>query len=184
MNIKPIETVYNGYRFRSRLEARWAVFFDEAGIEYQYEPEGFDLGDGLYYLPDFYLPEEDTWVEIKGQALTPKEREKIERFCLAKCECDTSHNGSRFKLLEGQIPNYYIKAKNGSLGIPCFNYLSPSTFVKAMKKLSNVNVIEPSRGVLIGSIWIPDRNYETVDAALDKARQVRFEHGETPKIRR
>ena len=33
-DIKPIETVYNGYRFRSRLEARWAVFFDEAGIEY------------------------------------------------------------------------------------------------------------------------------------------------------
>ena len=27
-SIKPIETKYNGYRFRSRLEARWAVFFD------------------------------------------------------------------------------------------------------------------------------------------------------------
>lgn len=24
MDIKPIETLYNGYRFRSRLEARWA----------------------------------------------------------------------------------------------------------------------------------------------------------------
>ena len=46
MNIKPIETVYNGYRFRSRLEARWAVFFRAVGIEYQYEPEGFDM-DGL-----------------------------------------------------------------------------------------------------------------------------------------
>ena len=33
MNIKPIETVYNGYRFRSRLEARWAVFFRAVGIE-------------------------------------------------------------------------------------------------------------------------------------------------------
>jgi hypothetical protein len=32
-----------GYRFRSRLEARWAVFFDVAGIPWQYEPEGFDL---------------------------------------------------------------------------------------------------------------------------------------------
>ena len=54
--IKAIETEYNGYRFRSRLEARWAVFFDELGIKYQYEPEGFDL-DGTLYLPDFYLPE-------------------------------------------------------------------------------------------------------------------------------
>ncbi len=66
--IKPIETVYNGYRFRSRLEARWAVFFDEAGIPYRYEPEGFevDLGDEIIrYLPDFYLPELDCYVEIK-----------------------------------------------------------------------------------------------------------------------
>ena len=53
--IKPIETVYNGYRFRSRLEARWAVFFDAAGIEYQYEPEGFELPSGNYYLPDFRI---------------------------------------------------------------------------------------------------------------------------------
>jgi len=52
--IKAIETVYNGYRFRSRLEARWAVFFDTLGIEYRYEPEGFDL-DGIWYLPDFFL---------------------------------------------------------------------------------------------------------------------------------
>ena len=39
--IKAIETVYNGYRFRSRLEARWAVFFDAMQIRYEYEPEGF-----------------------------------------------------------------------------------------------------------------------------------------------
>ena len=41
MDIKPIETYYNGYRFRSRLEARWAVFFDALGVPYEYEPEGF-----------------------------------------------------------------------------------------------------------------------------------------------
>ncbi len=40
MEIKAIDTVYNGYKFRSRLEARWAVFFDAAGIKYEYEPEG------------------------------------------------------------------------------------------------------------------------------------------------
>jgi hypothetical protein len=38
--IAAIQTHYNGYHFRSRLEARWAVFFDECGIRYQYEPEG------------------------------------------------------------------------------------------------------------------------------------------------
>jgi hypothetical protein len=63
--IKAIETQYKGYRFRSRLEARWAVFFDAVGLNFEYEKEGFDLGEVGYYLPDFYLPTLDTWVEIK-----------------------------------------------------------------------------------------------------------------------
>lgn len=69
MSIRAIETVYAGHRFRSRLEARWAVFFDELGIEWQYEPEGYerDWNDGpIRYLPDFYLPATRTWVEVKG----------------------------------------------------------------------------------------------------------------------
>ena len=64
-NIKPIETKYKGYRFRSRLEARWAVFFDHCGIKYEYEHEGFELSSGEKYLPDFYLPEQDAFVEVK-----------------------------------------------------------------------------------------------------------------------
>lgn len=63
--IKAIETCYNGYRFRSRLEARWAVFFDTAGIKYRYEEQGFEK-DGERYLPDFYLPELDVYAEVKG----------------------------------------------------------------------------------------------------------------------
>ncbi|MBB2819015.1 UNVERIFIED_ORG: hypothetical protein GGD59_002260 [Rhizobium esperanzae] len=48
--IKAIPTLYNNVQFRSRLEARWAAFFDLAGIEWDYEP--FDL-DG--WAPDFML---------------------------------------------------------------------------------------------------------------------------------
>lgn len=70
--IKAIETSYNGYRFRSRAEARWAVFFDTAGIRYRYELEGFELPCGRY-LPDFYLPDLDYWFEVKGQQPTPDE---------------------------------------------------------------------------------------------------------------
>jgi hypothetical protein len=65
MDIKPIETVYKGYRFRSRLEARWAVFFDALGLEWEYEKEGYDLGNAGWYLPDFWLPQQDCWIEIK-----------------------------------------------------------------------------------------------------------------------
>lgn len=69
-SIKPIETRYNGYRFRSRLEARWAVFFDALHIPYQYEVEGYDLA-GRWYLPDFWLPNHHCWVEIKPTGTDP-----------------------------------------------------------------------------------------------------------------
>lgn len=82
-DIKPIETNYNGYRFRSRLEARWAVFFDVLGIEWEYEKEGYDL-DGIKYLPDFWLPKYQYWFEIKGQDPTTEEINK------AKALQDTS----------------------------------------------------------------------------------------------
>lgn len=78
---KPIETRYKGYRFRSRLEARWAVFFDTLGIEFQYEPEGYAL-DGIPYLPDFWLPEEKSFFEVKGEEPTEEEMEKAKRLAL------------------------------------------------------------------------------------------------------
>lgn len=76
MTITAIETRYKGYRFRSRLEARWAVFFDALDISWEYEKEGYNLGNGLYYLPDFWLPEFHTWVEIKGCSPTKEELHK------------------------------------------------------------------------------------------------------------
>ena len=75
--MKAIETIYNGLRFRSRLEARWAVFFDSAGIRYEYEPEGFELEDGTRYLPDFYLPDLDVYAEVKAD--TPDSEKDLER---------------------------------------------------------------------------------------------------------
>lgn len=57
-----IETTYKGYKFRSRLEAKWASVFDQLGWEWEYEP--VDL-DG--YIPDFLLlfPWKDVLCEIK-----------------------------------------------------------------------------------------------------------------------
>lgn len=63
-NIQPIETAYAGRLFRSRLEARWAVFFDAMRCRWEYEPEGFRMPDGSGYLPDFRLAGR-LWVEIK-----------------------------------------------------------------------------------------------------------------------
>lgn len=48
-----VETRYGGTTYRSRIEARWACWFDLAGIWAEYEP--IDL-EG--YVPDFILPHE------------------------------------------------------------------------------------------------------------------------------
>ena len=79
MKIKAIETFYNGYRFRSRAEARWAVFFNELKMPYLYEPEGFELSDGTCYLPDFYLPDCKTFFEVKG-VMTDTDMHKIKQL--------------------------------------------------------------------------------------------------------
>lgn len=64
--MKAIETTYGGVKFRSRLEARWALVLDKLHVEWRYEHEGYELESGRY-LPDFWLPDlrDGTWLEIK-----------------------------------------------------------------------------------------------------------------------
>lgn len=85
--MKAIETRYKGYRFRSRLEARWAVFFDALGIKWEYEPEGYDLGEAGWYLPDFMIYIGDNsapvWFEVKGKKATKDDIKKLEYLCEA-----------------------------------------------------------------------------------------------------
>lgn len=57
---------YSGVTMRSKLEARWAIIFDLLGINWDYEPCHYEVGPGLGYLPDFYLPELEIWAEVKG----------------------------------------------------------------------------------------------------------------------
>jgi len=110
--IKPIETRYSGYRFRSRLEARWAVFFDALGLEYSYEPEGYDLGAGVgAYRPDFYLPAQSGFRGGYGE-IKPREPLALER---RRCEA----------LAEGLRQDVYVFY--GPLSIPSYEtpYVNP-----------------------------------------------------------
>lgn len=95
--LKAIETRYQGYRFRSRLEARWAVFFDTIGVRWVYEQEGFDL-DGEWYLPDFWLPDLKIWVEIKP--VEPTERE----LALMRALVVGSEQGHRSGIILAGVP--------------------------------------------------------------------------------
>ena len=96
--IRAIETRYKGYRFRSRLEARWAVFFDSLSIDWIYEPEGFDLGQGLWYLPDFWLPQQRFWIEIKPKYPFGIDKIKIDKLA------EQVNDGDQVFALYGPIP--------------------------------------------------------------------------------
>lgn len=66
-DIKSIPTTYAGVRFRSRLEARWAAFFDLAKLQWEYEPIDF-----AGWAPDFLIrtPLAPIYAEVKPVELS------------------------------------------------------------------------------------------------------------------
>ena len=241
MDIKPIETVYNGYRFRSRLEARWAVFFDVLGIEYEYEPEGYKFSDGQCYLPDFYLSNLNTFVEIKRLhdfEITYDHENNIvicdsgkRKYLEFASQCTKS--GRAFLIAFGDPadvffseehgghssghlffnaecmahtlikhhPDIEIKCNTGKDCKSCTDYsimASATSFAVAIfdvgpiwAAVTDENIL-PSDSMPVLPLVVIENNEEakkhflagltkTIEAAR-KARQARFEHGETPLI--
>lgn len=56
---------YGSQRYQSKLEAKWAIFFDTLKLSFSYEPKGFRLSSGQLYIPDFWIPAWDRYIEIK-----------------------------------------------------------------------------------------------------------------------
>ena len=113
MALKAIDTRYAGHLFRSRLEARWAVFFDHLGIRWEYESEGFVLPDGTHYLPDFLIhtPQgERRWVEIKPSHI--KDDPKFNAFKEAIYAPDGSMGGRIYPVLASGSPYEWLQAGN------------------------------------------------------------------------
>jgi hypothetical protein len=164
--IRAIETQYKGYRFRSRSEARWALFMDEAGVEWTYEDEGYEL-DGVRYLPDFYLPKQDCWLEVKGARPEARstDAEKTRRLAEA--------SGKAVYVISGEIgPDYVIEV------------FGPGRFLKyrwciciRCKKAGiamNGNAARlPCLCFRDDEIYVSD-NWTKIREALLKARQERF----------
>jgi len=180
--MKAIETYYNGYRFRSRLEARWAVFFDTLGVKYEYEPEGFDLGDGLYYLPDFrvkcwgdrdtwYMQPEDLYIEVKG-VLNFWDEKKIDRFVYGDPYKRDCHFEIKNKLLlVGNIPDKRDE----------FTWIGDTRFNSFEYIDNDCYFVIPTAYDGRFFLGAGDYNYneELTSLAYEKAREARFEYGES-----
>lgn len=204
--IQAIETNYRGCRFRSRLEARWAVFFDALGWDWQYEKEGYVLGwgenDTLPWLPDFEIVTpngQHFYVEVKGDPDFFKDDNWLRRFdfdggppgfsdCGWSSQYDKDHKPL---LILGDIPRFntdnvafyapivvHYKGVQGHLGQITREGLRIEEHFH-WENLDCGNVIEDFQ-VFVRRSYSPDA---TVNRALRAASGARFEHGEKPQNR-
>lgn len=190
--IAPLETRYAGYRFRSRLEARWAVFFTRLGLDWQYEPQGYRVGRcGLPYLPDFYLPTQALFIEVKPAFADQVDPAGIERWEQFAGEVVTSWPTCRAAMICGPIPD---PDKTTEVGTPTptrwfdagiyitgdFNY---SWCACPTGKHFDIQFEARGGRILCGCPRILDDRYHTgnhqkILNAYAAARSARFEHGE------
>jgi hypothetical protein len=173
--IRPIETVYNGYRFRSRLEARWAVFFNTLNVRYEYESEGFELGDGIRYLPDFWLPDHRCWVEIKPPGEWAYHHECLLLAQQSDCRLVLYITGNHWPGEYGIAPHPITSDEFGAQ--------SPWLFALGRKDDRELWIRNDDIGAYcLNQIISGDSRYPLVDSlrlmgAYRAARQARFEFG-------
>jgi len=196
MGIKAIETEYNGYRFRSRLEARWAVFLDALGVKYEYEPEGFELPSGKKYLPDFKVKchgkrgscsDEpfDLYIEVKGR-MTQDDADKIREFA-------GKHENEVYEieienpvLIVGGIPPKDCSYDSNALG--AYDGMDGTDVYPFNYQLVDGDMFAAYPAAKNGRfyLWGDDSNYidgiDGVENAYDIARKARFEYGEVPMM--
>ena len=198
--IKPIETYYDGCRFRSRLEARWAVFFNELGVHYEYEPEGFQK-NGLMYLPDFRVTCYGTrgakdgkgfplYVEVKGE-MREEDALKIKTFAhFDHYDFEHVSNDHISLLVVGDIPRidddwdvidklHYSCYWDMGFGVYPFNYET----IEGDHFGAFPAATPDGRFYLMGDDlhYINSEDVHRTANAFRAARRARFEHGEKPR---
>ena len=183
--MKAIETRYRGYRFRSRTEARWAVFFDKLGLRWDYEEQGYVLPKSGCYLPDFKLilqAEELVYCEVnhsEADDFAHEEINKLREFATQR-RC-------RIILLTG-VPDY--RAYNQLLPDAPPNAFTAAFFqdyepfvVTADAYWFQVLELDSRTGRL--HFALDERALKNAFGrgyleAVASARAARFEHGESP----
>ena len=157
--MKAINTHFDNLYFRSRLEARWAVYFKSLGIEYVYEMEGYNF-DGFNYLPDFYFPKYDFYGEVKHKHFGDVDAERWNSFVT---------NIKKPLIIFDGTPN----AK------PLKSLFWRRGEVMELETIPFCNLIKESYGFFWHAAGDEDWcDWEPYKSAISKARKKRFEHGE------
>jgi hypothetical protein len=191
--IKPIQTTYKGYRFRSRLEARWAVFFDFLDIKWEYEKQGYVLPPYKFDRPDFL---NRRIAEARREGLGEHESFIVQVFGKLADELEVQAQKELTYLPDFWLPGYesWAEVKPDSLNPaelifesekimrfvhfieqPCIWCSEFSREIPAMKPSSAPQIVE-----ITSLVW--GGTDEMLEKAITKARSARFEHGESPNI--
>lgn len=205
--MKAIETSYRGYRFRSRLEARWAVFFDALNLSWEYEPEGFDLGFGELYLPDFRVTSPQglvTWYEVKPRH-TLKDR-KFQTFQESLLELSHGEDSTPAVFLAGDPVDVlcdgraHVCPRCGQINLALLdtldNYADDEVSVYCWpcdlntpsggghpEEPGAIIASRPHKGFLVLEPYAWAQHKAIVQKAAIAARSARFEHGENGGVR-
>lgn len=184
--IQAIQTNYKGFRFRSRLEARYAVWLDALRIDWRYEEEGYDFG-GEQYLPDFNLHTLSCFMEVK-----PKPPDLNSREC-RNCRLLAKHCGSDVWMVFDpqtrlddwrsvfRINALYWNPAGDVRERPMFEMLSPciADFDESTEEIGEylerkrigIAVFNIDHGIDLRGEWLVN--------AFRAFRSARFEHGES-----
>lgn len=194
--LKAKPTEYNGYWFRSRTEARWAYFFDLIGADYRYELQGYELPHANY-LPDFWLPTHELYVEIKGYTPNKRELEKAALLTAASGNFVQMFIGDPYGAMELYDFHFTPWEERSESPIDLIDKTYKQEYIFDIEEEGYITCIRDTEvewrlirgqwfasGSFIRSLCDSPKyqgNQTLILRAQLKARQARFEYGETPR---
>jgi hypothetical protein len=161
--MKIIPTTYEGIEYRSKTEAAWAAYLTYLGVNFEYEPEAFDLGSSGYYLPDFYLNKIDCFIEIKPTFIVKGRESPVQHLA--------EYSDKKVYLIQGQ-PREFDIFNNDS--IQCFfplGYDEDGHIPCICPKCGDFGIEYQGRTTRIncGCVWSKDGNRELEHPKLKAA---------------
>jgi len=191
-------TQYGEDVFRSRNEAKHAVFFKHLGIDYRYEQEDMSGRYGRV-LPDFYLPSLDIYYEVKHNGFSEEDRAAhLNKYAAVVVQtgkpCMIAYGDPRETTVD-KWNNSVLIFYNVKKSMPAFSQTPKLSYTLVKFSSDNESIYlatdigggdscivvrENEKWIKRPTIWIRNKFCRDVEKVALYARQYKFEYVETP----